>query len=120
MVEITTATKHRTEVTLVRAIVTNTRTTTQSVTIETHVDGPIWLPKRNGMAVSEWTDETWSAVLQPGESRGLGFATPGEPMDPPVAIGSTARSMQTETESKQIIGSLEEWSPPTIPSTERQ
>lgn len=120
MVNITTDIKRRQGVTLVRATVTNTKSTTQTVTVESQVDGETWLPKRNGTVVPQWTDETWSAVLQPGESRGLGFVTPGDPTDTPVDIVSVSRSEPADMGNEQIIASLEEWSPPTDPSMEQQ
>lgn len=118
MTIISTSTKHRHGVTLVRATVTNTKATSQTVTVQTQVEGPTWIPRHNGLSASAWTGNRWSAVLRPGESRGLGFVTPGDPTDSPVEIVSTARSTLTETNTEQVISSLEAWSPPTPTLTE--
>lgn len=120
MVDITTSTKRQNGVTLVHATVTNTRATTQTVSVRSQVDGPTWLPRHDGIPASEWTDETWTAVLKPGETRGLGFATPAEPTDSPAEIVSVSRSQENERNNEDIISSLEDWSPPNTISTEKQ
>lgn len=70
------------------------------------------------MVIPEWTDETWTAEIEPGECRGFGFATPAEPVDPPMEVVSISRSTGTQTDSKSVIASLEAWSPPGIVSSE--
>lgn len=120
MVEMSSSTKRQNGVTLVRATVRNTKTTTQRVSARSRVDGPTWLPEHNGVPSPEWTKETWTAVLDPGEVRGFGFATPAEPTDTPVEIVSVSRSEETEPDNEDIIASLEDWSPPNTTTTEKR
>lgn len=118
MVTIRTRTTRKQDVTLIQVKVTNTRATTQTVTIRSQLDGPVWPPRRNGMIIPEWTDETWAAEIAPGECRGFGFATPAKPVDAPIELVSASRSTGEKTDSKSVIASLEEWSPPSIVSAE--
>jgi len=116
----TTTRKREAEVTLVRATVTNSRSTTQTVTVRSRLDGPVWPPRRNGMIIPEWTEKTWTAEIAPGECRGFGFATPAEPLEEPIELVSASRSTDEQPTSRAVIASLEEWSPPGIVSSEEQ
>lgn len=100
-------------VTLVQATVTNTRTTAQTVRLESQLSGPTWPPKRNGREIPEWSGDTWEAVVKPGRSRGLGFASPAPPKTQPLEIVSVTRATEKEIDTTDRLTDLEEWEPPS-------
>ncbi|WP_254272729.1 hypothetical protein [Haloarcula marina] len=55
------------------------------VTIRNRLDGPVWPPRREGMATAGWTDRGFEAVLD-AETHALGYATPAAPADPPAEL----------------------------------
>jgi hypothetical protein len=116
MVSLDTTTERHGGVTLVRAVVTNDKATPQAVTLRQAVDGPSWSPRRDGTVVTEWDDETWTDVIGPGQSRGLGFATPTDPSGSPLEIVSVERAEDDQTQTNEVIASLEEWVPPHVSS----
>jgi hypothetical protein len=116
MVSLDITTERHDGVTLVRAVVTNDKATPQAVTLRQAVDGPSWSPRRDGTVVTEWEDGRWTDVIQPGQSRGLGFATPVDPSGSPLEIVSAERAEDDQTQTKDVIASLEEWAPPRMSS----
>jgi len=54
--------------------------------------GPVWPPREDGLPAPGWDDGGWEGVLAPGEVRPLGYATPGEPSEPPVSVAWTERA----------------------------
>ncbi|MDZ7731535.1 MAG: hypothetical protein U5K37_12425 [Natrialbaceae archaeon] len=81
-------------VTLVGAVLENDRSTRQQIAVEPQLEGPVWVPRENGVVVPEWTDGVWCDQLEPGERQGLGFATPGMVGDPPVAVLTSERARE--------------------------
>lgn len=114
MVSLDTTTERHGDITLVRAVVTNDTATPQDVTIRQAVDGEAWSPRRDGAVVTEWDGGTWTDSIEPGQSRGLGFATPADPSGSPLEIVSVERAEDEGTQSTEVIASLEDWSPPRI------
>ena len=114
MVEVTTDTERREYVTYVRAICTNTRTTPQTIRLESHLDGPIWLPRYHGLDDPAWHENIWEGTVAAGRSRGIGFASPADPVDPPVTLLETRRATDTDTITPAArLCALDDWSPTT-------
>ena len=112
MVEFEWETDEREGVTFVAAIVTNTRSTPQRVRVESRLEGPTWPPQRHRVVAPEWSEEGWEATVEPGRRRGLGFATPTPSPEPPIEITEVTRTSDaTETTPKEVLASLEAWSP---------
>ncbi|MFC4541096.1 hypothetical protein ACFO5R_04025 [Halosolutus amylolyticus] len=112
MVEVDWETDRREGVTFVTATVTNTQTTPQRVRLESRLDGPTWPPRRDGVTAPEWRDDVWEATVEPGHRRGVGFASPAAPTDPPVEIVDVAReSDDTERTADEVLATLDEWAP---------
>ncbi|MEY7850240.1 hypothetical protein AB7C87_13685 [Natrarchaeobius sp. A-rgal3] len=112
MVELETETDRRGGVTLVRGVLTNTRTTKQLVRLSSRLDGPTWPPRRDGTRVAEWTDGCWEGVVDPGRRRGFGFATPAEPIPEPVELRAARRADDGERRTPAaVLASLEDHAP---------
>lgn len=109
-----TETERREGVTLVSATVENALTTTQVVRLEHRLDGPVWPPAERGITEPEWEGETWRMTLPPGRSRGLGFASPADPVDPPLVV-ETARRATAADDGRppgSVLAELDDWKPP--------
>ncbi|MFC7237567.1 hypothetical protein ACFQS4_04935 [Saliphagus sp. GCM10025317] len=63
-------------VAFVCATVWNTYSTPQRVRVRSTVPGPTWAPRDGEGATAEWSNDEWTARLEPGRRRGFGFATP--------------------------------------------
>jgi len=99
-------------VTFVEVTVRNDRSTPQTVSLESRLDGPVWTPRRDGATPPEWTGGTWEATLAPGERRGVGFASPADPVDPPVEMAAARASPDRRDDPDAVLAGLDEWSPP--------
>lgn len=103
-------------VVFVSATVTNTRATTQQITLESTLSGPIWAPACGGLAVPEWSGSRWCGVIDPGRSRGIGFASPSDTAfadESPLRLVDHER-VETERATQQpatLLARLEDWSP---------
>lgn len=109
-------TVRRNGVTFVRATVRNDRATPQVVELENRLDGPVWPPRLGDQTAPEWTDETWKARVEPGQSLGVGYATPAPPLpdEDPVAVVSRRRaSTAEESGPEEVLASLDDWAPPS-------
>jgi len=115
MVRVETSTNRRAGVTFVTARVTNTRSTPQTVRMRSDVDGPMSQPRTGDGLSPEWTEDTWQATILPGQTRGMGFATPVEPAGSPTEIVSVSRMENYEqaTRNEEVLAELDEWSPPS-------
>ncbi|WP_312911562.1 hypothetical protein [Natronosalvus caseinilyticus] len=98
-------------VAFVCAMVWNTYTTPQRVRVRSTVLGPTWAPRDGEGATSGWSNDEWTARLEPGRRRGFGFATPvSESVD-------DARTANTTDARTDLEAALE--SPVELVSTER-
>lgn len=113
MVDIETDTARRNEVTFVRAVVTNDRSTPQRVRLRNRLDGPVWPPRYGDVTAPEWNDGTWESVLEPGQRIGVGYACPAPvTTDDPVELVSSSRASMDAAESpEEVLASLDEWAP---------
>jgi len=114
MVELNANTIVEEGVTFVQATVTNTRGTTQVIRLESCLDGPTWSPNQGQRAAVEWEGDRWEAMLQPGERRGVGFASPAAPVDPPLTVVDVRRAGPDDRGKgpEAVLRDLEEWRPP--------
>jgi len=76
--------------------------------------GPLWPPRRQGVAERGWSADGWTGVVPADEPLALGYATPADPVDPPVRI---AESGPPPTESdpaspRDVIRALGDPRPP--------
>jgi hypothetical protein len=81
-------------VTFVEATLENDAPDARRVRVESELDGPVWPPRREGVPAAGWDPEdgTVAVTLGPGECAGLGFASPADPVDPPVSVAGTERA----------------------------
>jgi len=113
MVEVETDVERRNGVTFVRATVRNTRSTPQTVRLVNRLDGPTWQPRFGAVTAPEWQDDTWERTVKPGQTLGVGYASPADPSDPPLEAVSVSREEGEQTEStREVLASLDDWSPP--------
>lgn len=114
MVSVETETDRTDGVTLVRAVVTNPHGTAQRVRLRSRIDGPTWPPRPGGVIAPNWDGDIWEGTVRAGRQRGVGFATPGSPVDPAMEVVAVERASDDEFESvDQVLTQLEEWSPPS-------
>jgi len=111
-------TVRRNGVTFVRATVTNERGTPQLVRLANRLEGPVWPPRLGDVTAPEWTDGTWEARLEPGQTVGVGYATPAPPLDDEaedaVEVVSRRRADADQaSDPEEVLASLDEWSPPS-------
>lgn len=85
--------------TLVELLVTNDQSPMR-VRIANRLDGPVLPPRRRGVPASGWDDDGVTCTLTAGETRGLGYATPAPPADPPAEIVRTEPVVPDENGSK--------------------
>ena len=65
-------------VTLVAVRVTNTADRAKRVRVANRLDGPVWPPSVGGRPAPGWDDGGYEGVLDAGEVRSLGYATPAD------------------------------------------
>lgn len=87
-----TETHRRNGVTLVAVRMHNDGGDPQRVRVANRCDGAVWPPRECGLPASGWDDGGWEGVLDAGECRPLGYATPGDPADPPAEFAWTERA----------------------------
>lgn len=71
-----TATERAGDVTLVAVSATNTASRPKRVRVANRLDGPVWPPRVGGRSAPGWDDGGFEGVLDAGETRALGYATP--------------------------------------------
>jgi hypothetical protein len=122
MVELDTETIVEGGVTLVQATVTNTRGTSQAVRLENQLEGLSWPPRRAGIEPPEWDGDYWEGTVQPGERRGLGYASPAEPIDQPLTVVDVRRATSADRrrDSRAVLRDLDGWRPPRELLTDRR
>lgn len=112
MIDVDSTVDHRNGVTFVRATVTNPQRTPQSVRLESQLDGPTWSPRVRGVTEPAWNGDAWEAIVRPGRSCGLGFASPAPPVDSPLELVLVRRADGADGSSAaHTIASLPDWSP---------
>lgn len=112
MVELRTKTRREDGVTFVAVVVTNSRRTAQRIRLESQLDGPMWPPTEGRRPLPAWDGDRWEARLPAGSSRGIGFASPAPPADPPMELVDIERADSEEETHDEVIASLDEWTPP--------
>lgn len=115
MVQVETDADRTDGVTTVRVTITNTRSTVQIVRLQSALDGPVWPPRRAGVVDPRWDDDVWESAIRPDRRRGVGFASPAPPTDPPVEILSSQRheSDDPARSGSEILSQLDDWRPTT-------
>lgn len=113
MIELEATARRSGDVTVVRVTLANSRSTPQTVRLESRLNGPVWPPRRDGVVDPRWEGDVWEATVRPRRCRGIGFASPAAPVDPPVELLACERSDPEETSPSpsEIVGSLDGWSP---------
>lgn len=87
------------DVTLVAVRVTNTANRAKRIRVANQLDGPVWPPRVGGRPAPGWDDGGYEGVLDAGETRSLGYATPAAPTQPgaPGASGTPADGQREGT-----------------------
>ena len=113
MVELVSHTERRDGVTFVRAVLTNSQTTAQMVGLENQLDGPTWSPRRGSVIDPAWSGDVWEDTIEPGRTRGVGFASPAPPRadEEPVAVVAVDRAADRRASTNEVLAALDDWSP---------
>ncbi|WP_424016386.1 hypothetical protein ACOZ4N_10775 [Halorientalis pallida] len=105
--------RRRAGVTFVSATVANDRSTPQVVRLRSRIDGPVWSPGLGDRTAPEWSDDVWEATIQPDRRRGIGFASPAEPVETPLEVVSVTRAEGGRAGTEEVLADLAAWSPPS-------
>lgn len=112
MVELETTVHRCHGVPFVAVTLTNGRGTTQRVTLRNTLPGPTWPPRRRGVSPA-WDGRTWEGTLEPGATRGVGFASPAVPTDLPVELLEAEREGEDgDVEVCELLAERERSRPP--------
>lgn len=101
-------------VTLVELLVTSERD--HEIRIESNVE-PVWPPRREGVPAAGWEDGVYVGRISAGERLVLGYASPGNPVEPPAQLqtgpaeGDTASSSDSPS-PRELIRALGDARPP--------
>lgn len=117
-IELETDVIRRHSVAFVRATVSNGRVTRQLVRLEPRFDGPVWAPRAGRGGGLEWTADEWRGVVEPGRTRGFGFATPDDPPADPLEVTAATRVSDSDGDplpSETVLDALESGSPAGVP-----
>lgn len=88
MVTIESTAEHCDGVTLVTATVAGADAP-RRVTLASRLDGPVWPPRRQGEPEAGWSDDGFAGVVPAEGQLAIGFASPAEPVDPPMEVVAT-------------------------------
>lgn len=86
------------------------------VTIESRLDGPVWPPRRQGEPAAGWTDDGFAGVVPADGSLALGFASPADPVDPPLELVATEPAADPGDDMDSPAAVLRGLGDPTPPS----
>lgn len=116
------------DVTLVEAVLARTAAPSAedpalSVAVESRLDGPVWPPRSEGVPVAGWSDGRFEATVPEGGRVAVGFASPAEPVDPPVEIVDRRRgevSSGGDATPDDVVRALGDPTPPrdAVPTPE--
>lgn len=88
------------DVVLVEAVVENTAAVARNVGVQPVVEGPVMPPRRRGVPESGWDDGDVQTVVPAHDRLAVGFATTGDPADPPVEVVDSGRASQGPSEDR--------------------
>lgn len=91
-------------VTFVRAVLENEVERRQRVELVATGGGPVWPPRRRGVPAAGWDEDGVEVVLDAGESRALGYATPATPGDPPLRMAAVTAAQGDIEEGERSTG----------------
>jgi hypothetical protein len=110
-VQLETEFDRRRGVTLVAARVVNDGDHARRVRVADEC-GSVRPPREDGVPLPGWDDGGWEGVVDAGETRALGYATPARPTDPPVAFAWTERAADGEPTTAETFADLGDPRPP--------
>ncbi len=115
------------DVTLVEAVLSRDPTPVSEdpalrVTVESRL-APVWPPRRDGVPIAGWSGERFETAVPAGERVAVGFASPAEPVDPPVEIVDRDRGAVSSAEGttpSDVLRALGDPAPPrdAVPEAE--
>lgn len=71
---------------------------------------PVWAPRRHGVLAEGWDETGFEGVVQAGETLALGYASPAEPVEPPVELLEEPEHGGHSRENNRSVHSREETS----------
>ncbi|SNZ14846.1 hypothetical protein SAMN06269185_2275 [Natronoarchaeum philippinense] len=108
------------DVTLVEAVVSRKTAPVAAdpaltVTVESLLDGPVWPPRREGVRVAGWSGDRFETAVPAGGRVAVGFASPADPVEPPVEIVDRSRGDVSSADGatpSDVLRALGDPSPP--------
>lgn len=74
-------------VTLVEAVIESTAPNGETaIKLRSTLSGPVWPPRSQGVPVAGWDGERYETTVESGSRVAVGFASSGEPYEPPIEI----------------------------------
>lgn len=80
------------DVALVAVVVESEAPTPRRVRVESRLDGPVRPPRRGGVPERGFDETGYEGVVPAGGRLAVGFASPADPVDPPVALVADERA----------------------------
>ena len=129
MVTISSTAERRDGVTLVTATVAPdpAQSSPVRVRVEPRLDGPIWPPRRQGHPAAGWDADGFEGTVPVDGRLPIGFASPVEPVDPPLQVTTVEPAAAREGEkgmasAEAIVRGLGDPRPPSLidPATESE
>jgi len=87
------------------------------IKVENLIDGPVRPPRRNGRPAAGWHETGYEGVVH-GGTTALGYAAPGDPVDPPARIAAAdpaPDAAATDTPPESPAGVLRALGDPLVP-----
>ncbi len=78
----------------------------ERVRVTNCLDGPVWAPRRDGEREPGWDREGYTGVTGADTRLLLGYATPGEPREPPAEIVEATRPSDQEEAAEEAVRRL--------------
>ncbi|MGB9964559.1 hypothetical protein [Halobacterium hubeiense] len=110
--DLETTAHRRRGVTLVAVRATNDGEHARRVRVANRCDGPVWPPREQGVPAPGWDDGGWEGVVDAGDAKPLGYATPAPPAEPPAEVAWTERAAETEPTPAEALADLGDPRPP--------
>ena len=115
MVSLDATTARQAGVTLVTGQVTGADSPMR-VTIESRLDGPVWPPRRQGQPAAGWSVDGFEGPITANETLAIGFASPAEPVSPPLEITAVESATDADDRMATAAGVLRGLGDPSPPS----
>lgn len=109
-------------ITLVRVVLQNTATVSQTVRVRNELAGPVLPPRQRGVPEAGWSRDGFEGTVPADGRLSLGYASPAPAVEPPVTVDRLGRCSVDEEppQPAAVVRDQGRYRPPTdaVPATE--